>query len=245
MVGSSGTRNDHTDGRKPEVWLALETSTQVGSVAVHMNGLALETTFKIQGTHSERLLPAIDRALQMTGAAPAEVGALIVGSGPGSFTGVRIAAALAKGWAAAREVSLYAYSSLLGVAAGSGVRGPVCAMFDARRGEVYAACYELEPEAASVALEPKAWRLDDLLDELNSAGVEPVFSGEAACRYRSAIRCRFSEARVLPEHLGVPRAASLLWLKEVVPELGRIHDVGSWGPLYVREWSVPATKGKR
>ena len=232
-----------SDARSPEIWLAIETSTRVGSVAVRRKELAVELTLAIQGTHSERLLPAIDYALRAAGAAPEEVSVFVVGSGPGSFTGVRIAASLAKGWAAAKGIPLYAYPSLLGVAAGSGVQGPVCPMFDARRGEVYAACYDIQPGAADGMLEPKAWRVEELLDELRSRGIEPTFSGEGATLNREVIRDRFPAARVLPEHLGLPRASNLLWLREMAPELGRVEEAQSWGPLYVREWRVTAEKG--
>jgi tRNA threonylcarbamoyladenosine biosynthesis protein TsaB len=67
---------------------------------------------------------------------------VIVGAGPGSFTGVRVAAATARGLAHGLGVPLYAYSSLAAVAMETGLDGNVCALFDARRGEVYAACYE-------------------------------------------------------------------------------------------------------
>lgn len=232
-----------SDGRTPEIWLAVETSTRVGSVAVRRNELAVELTLRIQGTHSERLLPAIDYALHTAGAAPAEVSAFIVGSGPGSFTGVRIAASLAKGWAAVNAIPLYAYPSLLGVAVGSGVQGAVCAMFDARRGEVYAACYDIQPDAADGLLEPKAWHVQQLLDELSSRGIEPAFSGEGATLNRGVIQDRFPAAQVLPDHLGLPRASNLLWLREIAPELGRVEEAQSWGPLYVREWRVTEEKG--
>ncbi len=223
---------------EPEVWLALETSTGSGSVGVWSDGLAFEETLGVQGTHSERLLPAIDRALDLTGTRPEEVAAFVVGSGPGSFTGVRVAAAVAKGWAMARRVPLFAYSSLLAVAAGCAARDPVCALFDARRGQVYAACYDLARGAPRERLAPGAWTIGGLLERLQSLGLAPRFAGEGASVYQSEISKAFGAASLLPSHLGVPRAASLLWLRSVAPDLGRIPRPESWEPVYLRDWRV-------
>jgi len=221
------------------VWLAVETATAIGSVAVWKDGLAYEQTLRIQGTHSELLMPAIERALLLTGISPEEVAAFVVGSGPGSFTGVRVGASLAKGWSMARGTPLFAYSSLLAAASGSGVSGPICPMFDARRNQVYAACYEWSPEGPAELMAPGAWPIEPLLEELASRNLDPVFSGEGAHAYGEAILTRFREATILPEHLGVPRAASLLWLRRMKPDLGRVAQPEGWEPLYVRDWRVP------
>ncbi len=230
-------------GSEVQIWLAVETATSVGSVAVWRDGLAIECSFNIRGSHSERVLPAVDHALEVTGTAPEQVAALVVGSGPGSFTGVRIAASMAKGWTMARGTPLYAYSSLLALAAGTGVIGPVCAAFDARRGEVYAACYDVSEQRVTERLAPAAWRLEDLIDELTRRDLEPVFVGDGATAHRGRIAQALAGAVVLPEHLAVPRAASLLWLRSVAPQLGNVPHPADWEPVYVRDWRVPEERG--
>lgn len=223
----------------PEVWLAVETAGRIGSVAVWRDGLALEHSLRIQGTHSERVLPAIDYALRATQTEPEQVSAFVIGSGPGSFTGLRIVASLAKGWVTARGTPLYAYSSLLAVAAGSGAGGLVCPLFDARRGEVYGACYEVSGEGWVERLEPGAWPLEAFLSELAKRGLrQPVFAGEGAIKHCATILGQLDGARVLPEHLGVPRAASLLWLRQVSPDRGKVSRPAAWEPLYVRDWKA-------
>jgi len=184
-------------------------------------------------------MPAIDHALNVTGTTPGDVSAFIVGSGPGSFTGVRVGASLAKGWAMARGIPLYAYSSLLAVAAGAGVAGSICPMFDARRRQVYAACYDLSGEGVSELLAPQAWYIEELLGEISTRGIQPVFAGDGSLVHGEAVLEAFEEATLLPAHLSVPRAASLLWLRRVVPELGRVVEPDTWEPLYVRDWRVP------
>lgn len=237
MVSEAGAGREATGGE--EVWLAVETSTSSGCVAVWKGGLAYEETQRIHGVHSERVLPSIARAMEVVGVRPDEVTSLVVGSGPGSFTGVRIAASLAKGWVGARGTQLFTYSSLLAVAAGAGVGRALCAMFDARRGEVYAACYTIGADGYTTEIGPGAWDVRRLLSEIADRGLDPAFAGDGAARNRSVIADAFGRERVLPDHLGSPRAASLLWLRAVAPDAGRVERPGQWTPLYVREWRVP------
>jgi tRNA threonylcarbamoyladenosine biosynthesis protein TsaB len=226
------------------LWVAVDTSTATGSVAVWKGGLAFEQTLQIRGTHSELILPVLDHALGVTGTSPDEVEALVIGAGPGSFTGVRIAASLGKGWAMARGTPLYAYSSLLAVAAGTGSCRSVCAMFDARRAQVYAACYDLSTQGPTEQLAPAAWDVEDLLSTLSRRGLRPLFVGDGATVHRSSIEAACKDAILLPEHLGVPRAASLLWLRAVVPELGRVNAPEDWEPRYARDWRVSEERGR-
>lgn len=239
MVSGRSPGAKRASGRdRREAWLGVETSTTVGSAAVWKEGLIYEETFRIQGTHSERVLPAIQHALELSGIRPAEIGSLVVGSGPGSFTGVRIAAALAKGWAMARRCDLFAYSSLSAVAAGAGLQAPVCALFDARRGQVYGACYRLVPGAQEELLQPAVLGIEELLARLAGLGVSPVFAGEGALIHAGAIRAVLPEAPILPAHYAIPRAGSLLWLRKAFPELGRVREAMTWEPIYVRDWRV-------
>lgn len=237
----------HTNGPEhgPHIWLAVETGTATGSVAVWRDGLAFEQTLGIQGKHSEQLLPAVDYALEMTQTEPRDLSAFVVGAGPGSFTGVRIGASMAKGWAMAQGTPLYAYSSLLAVAAGAGSDGPVCALFDARRNEVYAACYDLSGDVVDELLRPGAWPVQELFAELRRLDLEPVFAGEGAILHQGIIDRLFGRGRVLHEQLGVPRAANLLWLRSRFPSLGRIEHPETWEPQYVRDWKIPEERGRR
>jgi tRNA threonylcarbamoyladenosine biosynthesis protein TsaB len=212
--------------------LALDTSTSVGSVAVgDGDALLAETVLRVGAGHSQALLPAMDRALRSAGLAPADLRAVVVAGGPGSFTGVRIGAATAKGIVHALGVPLYAYSGLLATAAGCwGAGRPVCALFDARRRDVYAACYRFGRGVEEV-LAPEALALDALLERLRG---EPVlFTGEAALLHREEIE-REPGGSVVPPHLAVPRASALLALLREAPERGRVPDPAQWEPEYLR-----------
>jgi len=211
--------------------LALDTSTPVGSVAIGRDGEVLaESLLRVRATHSEVVLPEIDRLLTGCGLGASDLQAVVVGGGPGSFTGVRIAASLAKGMCHARGLELFSFSSLAAVAAGAGCDRPVCAMFDARRGQVYAAGYRVG-EGIEELFAPRAGALDQVLTDLGDPG-EWCFAGDGAGPGEEAIRS--AGGRVLDPETWVPSARSLLWLAAVDPDRGRVTDPERWEPGYVR-----------
>jgi tRNA threonylcarbamoyladenosine biosynthesis protein TsaB len=175
--------------------------------------------------------PAVRFLLDNAGEEMSAVGGIVVGAGPGSFTGVRIAAATAKGLAHALDVPLLAYSSLAAAAATAAqAERPVCALFDARRDEVYAACYRFPGLAAlETLLEPAPRALADVLAQVRPHG--PLFAGEGAVLHAAAIAA--AGGAVAPAHVGVPRASSLLWLGHVAPTAG-VVDARAWEPAYLR-----------
>ena len=216
-----------------EVRVAIETSTAVGGVAVARGDRMLtEVSLGIQSRHAELALPALDSALELAGLEREAIGAVVVGAGPGSFTGVRVAGAMAKGLAMALEVPLLAYPSLLALAVTVAADRPVCAMFDARRGEVYAGCWRLTDVPGSL-LEPIVARVSEVVARV--AEHRPLFAGEGAVRYRAELE---AAGAVVSRPPAYPRAAALLWLADRLPELGAVDDVASWEPEYVRASSA-------
>ncbi len=217
------------------VWplLAIEASTDFGSVAVGgVGGVFAEMGTGGRAGHSSRLLPAADEVVRAAGLRPAELGGVVVGRGPGSFTGIRIAGATAKGIARALEIPMYAYSSLLVTAANAWAHdGPVCALVDARGCDVYAGCYRFG-ETVEVVDAPAAISIDDVVDRY-AEGVRPLFVGDGAVRHRDELVGRLG-ARVADAQFAAPRAASLLWLAARIPEVGLVADPGNWEPEYLR-----------
>jgi tRNA threonylcarbamoyladenosine biosynthesis protein TsaB len=212
--------------------LAFDTSTGFGSVALGRAGeLLAETTVRVGPGHSAQLMPVIDGLLRSVGATPAELGGVVVGGGPGSFTGLRIAAATAKGLVHALGLPLWAYSGLLATAASCAEsEQTVYALFDARRRDVFAAAYRFA-EGVHEVMAPAALTVDELIERV---GAEPaLFTGEAARLHRAELE-QIPGARVAPMHQTVPRAAALLWLHEQVPAMGRVGVAAEWEPDYVR-----------
>lgn len=216
--------------------LALDSSTSTGSVAVgDESGILAEVVRNVAGGHSAALLPAVDQAMRAADLRPAELGAIVVGEGPGSFTGLRIAGATAKGMLQALRIPLFGYSGLLATAAAAwSAEGPVCALFDARRRDVFAACYRFDRERrVEVLMEPSALSLDDLMDRLAGDGEPPLFVGEGAVLHSRELRDRLG-ASVAPPHLAMPRASALVWLALTQPRLGLVEDPSGWEPEYLR-----------
>jgi tRNA threonylcarbamoyladenosine biosynthesis protein TsaB len=209
------------------VLVALETSTDTGSVALGAGGeLAGEVAIGVRTRHAESLLPALEFLLRSTRTERGAIRGIVVGAGPGSFTGVRVAAATAMGLARGLGVPLYAFSSLAALAMDVPAEGPVCALFDARRGEVYAACYESDDAGGMrTVMEPAILDVGTLLQRL--AGVSPLYVGEGAARYAAELG--------IPRRAGLPpRASALLRLAAVHGEAGRVADPAGWEPAYLR-----------
>ncbi|MDH3296777.1 MAG: tRNA (adenosine(37)-N6)-threonylcarbamoyltransferase complex dimerization subunit type 1 TsaB [Gemmatimonadota bacterium] len=221
--------------------LALDTSTLQGSVALGQGDAVLgESTLSISATHSETVLPAIDRLLKQAGRSASDLEAVVVGSGPGSFTGVRIAAALARGLCFPGGTPLFAYSSLAAIAMDSDPDPDeaVCALLDARRDQVYAAGYRIGSGLEEL-FAPVAGSLDEIL-----SGLDPkawTFTGVLPEPLRETIRR--SGARLLPPDRGRPRASALLRLVRSAPEAGRVKDPARWEPGYVRASSAERRVG--
>jgi tRNA threonylcarbamoyladenosine biosynthesis protein TsaB len=221
------------------VYLAIETSTQLGSIAVgHGRAVLAEIVLGLRIKQSEALLPAIDYALANAHVAKQDLARIVVGGGPGSFTGLRVAGATGKAMARALGVPLFAYSGLAALAAATASQAAICAMFDARRDEVYSACYRFPHfDSIEVLLTPAPRALNDVLAAVDARSV--LFVGDGALRHSDAIQA--AGGTLAPAHFAVPRAAALLWLADVAPAAGRIENIGEWEPLYLRESGAERT----
>lgn len=213
--------------------LAMDTATSLGSVAVgEGDRLLAEAVIGVEVRHSEALLPAIAFVLQRAGLSPRDLAAIAVGGGPGSFTGVRIAAATAKGMARALERPLIAFRSLEVLAVSAGLhRGPICALFDARRGEVYAACYRRgEDGRVEELMAPVARPIARVIEEVRP--YSPLFAGPGAVV--SAAVIREHGGRLATGPVALPRASALLWLTATEPDRGFVEHPAAWQPGYAR-----------
>lgn len=217
--------------------LALDTSTREGSVAVGATGDVLgELTLSVRATHSETVLPAIDRLLSEVGWTARDLEAVVVGAGPGSFTGIRITAALARGICFPTGAALFAYSSLAAIAAdaaNAGAKGQICALLDARRDQVYAAGYRLSSGFEEL-FAPFAAPLEEVLAGLDSES----WTFAAVLPDSARARVTQSSTRLLAPDHGRPRASALLWLAWTWPEAGRVAEPARWEPTYVRSSSA-------
>ncbi len=213
------------------VRLALDTSTPVGAVALAVDGhVVARARLTSQTRHASALLPAVDEALSAAGVDRHEIDAVIVGEGPGSFTGVRVAAATAKGLTRALQRPLYAVSSLAGAALAHEALPIRYALFDARAERVYAACFGVGRARVEVLAPPHAAELRELLAGDVPAGA--TFLGDGALKHRGVIEgAGFPVAEPGPD---MTVADGLLaWLVRS-PNAAPVLDPSGWEPEYVR-----------
>ena len=150
--------------------LAFETSAKAASVALTENGKLLGESYQNTGmTHSQTLLVMAEDLLKQIGKTAADVTAVAVAAGPGSFTGVRIGVAAAKGFAWAKELPCYGVSTLEAMALSLGIfEGTVCACMDARRAQVYNGLFSVKNGEISRISEDRAISIADLSAELQN-----------------------------------------------------------------------------
>lgn len=224
------------------VLLAFDTSGVYGSVAVAVGDtLRAGTILPDRAEHASKLLPAIDEVLREAGLEIGDVDGIVVGEGPGSFTGVRVAAATAKGLSTSTRVPLRPVSSLAAAALVSLGEGPTSspatgtryALFDARGDRVYGACYRVSERALEELVAPHAGRIGDVLDGDVPPGT--VFTGDGASKHRP--RLEDAGYRVVAEASALPLAPGLLRCAALgaAPE---VDDPGAWEPRYVRASSA-------
>ena len=156
--------------------LAFETSAKAASVALFQDGKLLGESYQNTGlTHSQTLMVMAEDMLKQCGFSPKDVTSVAVAAGPGSFTGVRIGVAAAKGMAWGLQVPCYGVSTLESMALGLGAyQGTVCPVMDARRSQVYNALFAAEDGKLTRIAEDRAIALADLAEELKNAP-QPVF----------------------------------------------------------------------
>jgi tRNA threonylcarbamoyladenosine biosynthesis protein TsaB len=222
----------------PELVLALDASHPKGSVAVARGEEILcEILFDASDTHSATLLPNVDACFKTAKVSLAEVDRIAVVTGPGSFTGLRIGLATVKAFAAVRRVPVVPLVSLEVLAAAFPfVSSPVVPLIDARRGEVYAACYRTAGGSPVEVIPVFSATPDRLAAALAAAGIaEPlVMCGTGSLRYRAALEpamppgSRFAGARwAFPS---AALAAVMALGREPVPD----EELAALEPLYVR-----------
>ena len=141
----------------PLLTLALDASTYIGTVAVLRDGAVIaERAAAMRGEDEERLMPAVIATLAEAGCTAAAVQRVICGAGPGSFTSLRIAGAIAKGIAFGNDIPLFGVSSLALIVAGcrpSLKAGRYLALLDAMRAERYASLFDVTADGVVRELE--------------------------------------------------------------------------------------------
>lgn len=212
--------------------LAIETATDRASVALDVPGAdPLEENVAGARRHAAALLPMIQSLLRRAGVSLDDVTGVVLSDGPGSFTGLRVGASVAKALVHARSLPLWVAPSLQVRAAGV-ARGDemVLAVAGALRGEVYAAAYRFLPEGIHTELAPSVRRPDELVH----GGFRPaVVAGEAPADIIAVLEGWVGRPVIGPPD-GSPHATRLLGLVGRAGGARRVDAVSAWEPVYGR-----------
>lgn len=217
--------------------LALDSSGLVASVAViEDDEMIAEYTVNYKKTHSQTLLPMIDEMVKMINLDMATIDAIAVMAGPGSFTGLRIGAASAKGLGLALDKPLIAVPTLEALAYNLyGVDMLICPLMDARRNQVYTGIYYFEGVELKTLKDQCAEDIEATIGYLNKQGRPVIFLGDGVPVYRDIIKeraqCKYSFA---PAHLNRQRAGALGTLAIIYHEQGKDISADEYRPDYLR-----------
>lgn len=216
--------------------LAFETSAKAAGVALLKDGALLAESMQNSGlTHSRTLMQMAQAMLIGCGLGVDEIDAVAAASGPGSFTGVRIGVAAAKGFCWGRQIPCVGVSTLEAMVRGAAMcDGVYCACMDARREQVYNAIFRVQDGKAARLSEDRAISLDELRQELKNIE-EPVFLvGDGALLCYNSFREEISALRLLPEHLRQQRAAGVALAAKDRLDAGQEADGARLIPNYLR-----------
>ncbi len=217
--------------------LALDSSGLVASVAiVTEEAMLAEYTVNYKKTHSQTLLPMLDEIVKMVELDLAEVDAIAVAAGPGSFTGLRIGSATAKGLGLALKKPIIAVPTLEALAYNLyGTDKLICPMMDARRNQVYTGLYEFYGDDFKIVRQQAALAVEDILKEINQMGREVIFSGDGISVYKEIIKeITQVNYHIAPLHLNRQRAGSIGALGLIYYERNEIQTAAQHEPVYLR-----------
>lgn len=229
--------------------LAIESSGTVASVALADDDrLIAEYTMNNGLTHSQTLLPMIDEIMKSSGIDKEKLDAIAISRGPGSFTGLRIGSATAKGLGLALDIPLIEVSTLEALAFNLAATGNtlIVPIMDARRNEVYTAVYEQQGKRMKQVMEESAMNISVLVDRLNTLQREVVFVGDAVPVYAKIIaeeiKVKYTFA---PVHLQRQRAGSVAVLGGIMAAAGETVSSDEHAPVYLRLSSAEREKNER
>lgn len=217
--------------------LALDTASATASVALAKDERTLISMQLNTGkTHSEQLLPMIDAALSLIKKDRRDIDAITMTQGPGSFTGLRIGFATAKGLALALRTPLIPVPTLDVLAEGGrNWRGLVCPIMNARRKEVYTAVYAADGKNITRLSDFQAISVEKLVDELGKE--QPVlFTGDGVDAYNAELISAFGDEFYAT--IGVNRyiqAHLLASIAEKAIQKNQLMDLSAVQPIYLRQ----------
>lgn len=216
--------------------LALDSSGLVATVAiVEDEQTVAEYTVNYKKTHSQTLLPMLDGIVKMTEFDLNTIDAIAVAGGPGSFTGLRIGSATAKGLGLALDKPLIHVPTVDGMAYQLfGCKGLICPIMDARRNQVYTGIYRFEQQFEIVESQ-MAISVEELIAKLNAYGEKVTFLGDGVPVYKALLEEGLNiEYAFAPAHVNRQSAAAVGTLGMQYYIEGKLESAKEHQPDYLR-----------
>lgn len=231
--------------------LALETATNICSVAIWQAGhILIETTLTRPKSNAEQLVPMMGHALDYCGLKAQDVDGIVISRGPGSYTGLRIGASVAKGFAFAQDKPLLSVSSLEALATAvlpyAKTGDLILPAFNARRNEVYLGVYKVRAETELEALsDVQAFQSEELAAYIEQwPAPQRWLAGEGAPLIADMLQQQGATSpTLLPEHLVSPTASNIARLGIEPFMAGRFEDLAAFEPFYLKEF-IPRKQAK-
>lgn len=217
--------------------LALDSSGLVASVAIAEDDtLIAEYTVNYKKTHSQTLLPMLHEIAEMIELDLNSVDAIAIAGGPGSFTGLRIGSATAKGLGLALHKPLVSVPTVDALAYNLyGSDAYICPIMDARRNQVYTGIYRFAGETFSVIEEQKPLAVEELAEKLNKLDAKVILLGDGVPVYQKTLDQLLTvEHQYAPAHQNRQRAASVAVLAQQYVRAGKVETAAEHKPDYLR-----------
>ena len=228
--------------------LGLDSSGIVASVAiVEDDVLIAEYTVNYKKTHSQTLLPMLDEIAKMTEFDLNSIDAIAVAAGPGSFTGLRIGSATAKGLGLALKKPLIAIPTVEGLAYNLyDISGLICPIMDARRKQVYTGIYRFTDHQLKVVEDQMAVPMETVIEKLNQYGETVTFLGDGVSVFHELIAEKMTVPySFAPAHVNKQRAAAVAALGEIYYRQGKTETAMEHVPDYLRVSQAERERAER
>ena len=228
--------------------LGLDSSGIVASVAiVEDDVLIAEYTVNYKKTHSQTLLPMLDEIAKMTELDLNSIDAIAVAAGPGSFTGLRIGSATAKGLGLAFKKPLIAIPTVEGLAYNLyDISGLICPIMDARRKQVYTGIYRFTDHQLKVVEDQMAVPMETVIEKLNQYGETVTFLGDGVPVFHELIAEKMTVPySFAPAHVNKQRAAAVAALGEIYYRQGKTETAMEHVPDYLRVSQAERERAER
>ena len=217
--------------------LALDSSGLVASVAiVSDDNLIGEYTVNYKKTHSQTLLPMLDEVAKMVELDLSTIDVIAVSAGPGSFTGLRIGSATAKGLALALNKEIVSVPTVDALAYNMwGCRDLVCPLMDARRNQAYTGLYGFSDGKMDTLIKQCVVQIDEIIDKINKEGQKVIFLGDGVQVFKEYIRENISVPYdFAPAMCNKQRASAVACLGQILFGEGKAVPAYEHKPEYLR-----------